>query len=179
MAGEENMNKIRPHKLKNIEYELHLLFGADLIITEIEKNDTVINEDRNRFGNIINYFKDSIYLHTRNLFNLLTNEGLTEIGNIPKIQSETYKTWKKSIERYVMHLDQARDQKGNSNVINNKHLNNQTHLFTDEIKYLVKLWIKGTEKKNKAKIEKIYSKAERNANNDLARFKKLFENKRL
>src|ERR1035438_6542060 len=120
--------KQRPLKLDDLKYELQLLLGADAIVGIIEEWDKNHRKDKDKFGNIVNYYKDSVYLHSRNLLNVLTNEYSTEIGNIPaEITSELYREWKGALERYVTHLNQARDQRGDSNKTNDRHLNEQVH----------------------------------------------------
>jgi hypothetical protein len=53
----------------DLAYELQLLLGADEIVSFIE------TQEPDTFGNIVNYFKDSIYLHSRNLLNAVTAEA--------------------------------------------------------------------------------------------------------
>lgn len=49
--------------LDDLAHELQLLLGADEIVRFIEAHDTTAASDADRFGNLVNYFKDSIYLH--------------------------------------------------------------------------------------------------------------------
>jgi hypothetical protein len=91
--------------LKDLGYELQLLLGADEIVRFIEAHDTSVGVDADKFGNLVNYFKDSIYVHARNLLNALTNGYPTEIDVIPStISSAVYGRVKDSLETYVTHL---------------------------------------------------------------------------
>lgn len=91
-----------PLRLEDLAYELRLLLGADEIAAFMEGDG--------RFGNLVNYYKDSAYLHSRNLLNAFIKHADTEIGPIPaSIRSSAYgKRIKKPLERYVMHLESAR-----------------------------------------------------------------------
>ena len=60
---------MRPVALKDLAYELQLLIGADEIVSFVEAHDFESTSDADRFGNLVNYFKDSVYLHSRNLLN--------------------------------------------------------------------------------------------------------------
>ena len=170
------MSSLREQKLEDIEYELQLLFGADKIVSQIEICDNAQTEDNKKFGNIINYFKDSIYLHSRNLLNLTTQQGQTEVGKVPaNIHSAIYKKLKPAIERYVTHLKQARDQSGQSNTVGGKHLNEYTHLLVCETRRCFMEWIDTLQGDNKTKLQKILSNAENNALNDTSKLMKLLE----
>ena len=84
--------------LEDLGYELQLLLGADEIVSFIETHDNAAASDAVKFGNLVNYFKDSIYLHARNLLNALTNGYETEIGLIPStITSAAYGNIKVSL----------------------------------------------------------------------------------
>ncbi|MCV6985793.1 hypothetical protein H7H78_10240 [Mycobacterium shinjukuense] len=170
----------RPPELKDFKYELRLLIGADEIITIIEERDHGSVRDEDKFGNIVNYFKDSIYLHSRNLLNALTNQLSTEIGDIPRgIHSELYGKLKKPLERYVTHIDHIRDQKGVTNRINGRPLNDYVHDLTAEVKRCWKEWIdKASDPKHKQELQKHFSAAIKEAGDDAARLRQLIEGRK-
>ena len=170
------MSNQRPLKLDDLKYELQLLFGADSIVSIIEEWDKT-HSGNNKFGNIVNYFKDSVYLHSRNLLNALTNEYSTELGSIPSgITSELYGEWKRALERYVTHLNQARDQKGDSNKINDKHLNEQVHKLAEAVAICWIEWItKCTNTSDQVKLRSLFSETREAAALDSQRFEKLIE----
>jgi hypothetical protein len=166
------MSTIRPQKLKDLEYELQLLSGADAIICQIESWDSTKTKDQDKFGNIVNYFKDSVYLHSRNLLNTLTNESPTEIGNIPGgIRSALYSKCKNALERYVMHLSQARDQRGTSNIIDSVHLNEHVHGLAAEVHKCWQDWIDKTiVEVDKERLKNILTAVNESTKNDLSKF---------
>lgn len=131
--------------LEDLGYELRLLVGADEIVKFIEAHDNAATSGAERFGNLVNYYKDSIYLHARNLLNALTNEYETEIGTIPAaITSADYGNIKVSLEWYVTHIKRPRNQDGVSNVRGGKHLSEHVHDLTAEVKRCWNEWIAAT-----------------------------------
>lgn len=102
MKIKENIRKM------DIKYELRLLLGAERIIQLIEINDSFTIPDEKKFGSIVNYFKDSLYIHSRNLLNLLTREVETDLGKIPSVNSKLYAKLKRSIEKFVLYLNTER-----------------------------------------------------------------------
>lgn len=165
-------------KPTDIEYELQLLFGADSIVEFIESHDNKTKDEQRKFGNVVNYFKDSVYLHGRNLLNALTNQHETDIGLIPpSIESVLYRDIKPALEKYVMHLNNAREQKGQSNIIKNSHLNTYAHEITEEVHKCIKKWKKFLDQESldkSSRLQKIYEGAQEKAKNDSDRFQKLF-----
>ena len=163
---------MRPVALKDLAYELQLLIGADEIVSFIEAHDSESTSDADRFGNLVNYFKDSVYLHSRNLLNALTNEYLTEIGPIPScIRSEQFGQIKKPLERYVSHINQARDQRGESNLASDgRHLNEYTHDLTSEAQRCWSEWIEATHERE---LQQHLDTAIKPAQNDCTKLQKL------
>jgi len=49
----------QPLSLLDLGYELQLLLGADQIVEFIEQHDSSAQSGADKFGNIVNYFKDS------------------------------------------------------------------------------------------------------------------------
>jgi hypothetical protein len=153
---------MRPLALEDLGHELRLLIGADEIVKLIEAHTY-------DFGNIVNYFKDSIYLHARNLLNALTNQYETEIGAVPAgIRSETYGQVKRPLERYVYHLNQARDQTDCQNITaDGRHLNEYPHPLTDAAKQCWSKWIELTENpEHKKRLENWLTDATTQAQDD-------------
>lgn len=151
--------------LDDLGYELRLLAGADEIVRFMEAQDA--------FGNLVNYFKDSVYLHARNLLNALTNGYETEIGTIPStISSATYGKVKDPLERYVMHTNKARDQRGVSNVRAGKHLNEYVHELTAEAK---RCWNDWTAATGDRRLTELMQSAEKQAQDDLAQLRGLLK----
>lgn len=173
------VSKIRPHKQKDLAYELQLLLGAEVIVALIEKSDAEVTQDQDKFGNAVNYFKDSVYLHSRNLLNLLTRARYTELGQVtPGIRSDFYGKWKRALERHVMHLEQARDHKGDSNRVGSEYLNQQTHKLTQEVIRCWNEWINTTSNQSsKEKLKKVLSDAQNSANDDEAKLAHLMRAK--
>ncbi|VEG57096.1 Uncharacterised protein [Mycolicibacterium aurum] len=151
----------QPLALDDLGYELRLLLGADEIVQFMDAQGT--------FGNLVNYFKDSVYLHARNLLNALTNGCATDIGTIPSaIRSEPYGRLKRSLEVYVMHIKETRNQRGVTNVRGGKHLNEYVHDLTAEVKRCWNEWIAATGDQTLAEL---LQAAEKSAQDDLAQLK--------
>ena len=162
---------------KDIKYELHLLFSSEKIISVIEKNDESKGKDKQKFGNIVNLFKDSVYLHSRNLLNTLTNNALTEIGSIPEnVKSDFYKRVKQSIERYVTHLNGPRNQKGVSNSIEGEYLYELTHKLVKEVRNCMQKWIDSIPiQEDRETVKAIFDYAKNNSNGDKKKFIELMK----
>jgi hypothetical protein len=159
--------------LDDMRYELQLLLGADEIVSFIEARDNAAASDADRFGNLVNYFKDSIYLHARNLLNALTNGYETEIGAIPTgITSAVYGNIKVSLERYVVHIKKPRNQQGVTNVRGGKHLNEYVHDLTAEAKRCWGDWIAVSDNE---RLKDILEAAEASAQNDVSRLRGLMQ----
>lgn len=142
-----------------------MLVGADQIVAHIESDG--------RFGNLVNYFKDSVYLHARNLLNALTNQSLTEIGRVPSgIRSEPYGRLKRPLERYVYHLNQARDQTDQRNITaDGRHLSDCVHELASEAMRCWSAWIEATRNPDdREKLEDWLARAKREAQDDCNQF---------
>lgn len=153
-------------KLVDLRYELQLLLGAKEIIEYINSWDSRAISDSQRFGNIVNYYKSCAYLHMRNLFNVLTREAATEIGTVPKIASALYCKWKPSIEKFGLHLNTSRNQKG----VTNKHyvhLNEMIFLLTEDVIRCWNEWSKKLNDPNKTELVKILDDCRKSAQQDL------------
>jgi hypothetical protein len=157
----------QPLALQDLGYELQLLLGADEIVSFVEAHDNGAASDADEFGNLVNYFKDSIYLHARNLLNTLTNGYETDIGAIPStITSAVYGNIKVSLERYVSHLKKPRNQRGVTNVRGGKHLSEHVHDLAAEVKRCWNEWIAAT---GDQALKELLESAEASARNDVSR----------
>jgi hypothetical protein len=165
----------RLQALKDFGYELRMLLGADGIVKLIEQNDCESASDADKFGNIVNYFKDSVYLHSRNLLNALTNGYETEIGEISSdIDSELYGRIKLSLEFYVFHIKKIRDQLGVTNVPDGQQLSDYVHPLTDEVTRCWNEWIDlTTNAADEQKLKDWLADAIKKAQDDAARFQQL------
>lgn len=162
----------QPLWLEDLGYELRLLLGADEIISFIEAHDNAAASNADKFGNIVNYFKDSVYLHARNLLNAFVEHADTEIGKIPDaIRSSAYRNRiKRPLERYVMHLESARDQTGTvQNILSDgRHLNEYVHDLTAEVRRCWSEWIDLT---GDQELKDILKAADESAHNDCSQLK--------
>ena len=132
----------QPVALKDSGYELQLLLGAAEIVSFVEAYDNAAASDADKFGNLVNYFKDSIYLHGRNLLNALTNEYMTEIGAIPSsITSSVYGNIKDSF-RALRNARQTSSQSGGRiQRTDGDTLSEHVHDLTAEVKRCWNEWI--------------------------------------
>lgn len=114
----------------DLAYELRMLLGAAQICQLFDEFNV---------GNPVNYFKDSAYLHARNLYNFFA----ADTRNDAKVSQFTqhhfdltlYRTWKSALHNHASHIKTSRHTP--TNVINGAHLNEQPQKFADDI---VKLW---------------------------------------
>lgn len=117
--------------IDDLQYELRLLLGAAKIASILEKTAS---------GNVINYAKDSVYLHARNLYNFFsgnaTNDARVKQFTDHSFDLTTYNLWIGALHDHVLHIKTKRSHNV-SNVINGVHLNEKTQDFADDIK---KMW---------------------------------------
>lgn len=163
---EKKMDKVN---VQDIQYELRMLLGAVKLCESSKKDD---------IGNIINYFKDSVYVHTRNLYNFFmanaSNDAkVTAFGDY-FFDSELYRTWKSALHNHVLHIKPQRNNP--NNVISGKHLNEMTLHFKTDISRLWDEWIKNTTDKTlKKQLEEAKEKAEKEAQDDCKFFRTLLK----
>jgi|SRR3989304_6424289 len=146
---------------EDLFYELRLLLGAAKLCQLADEVD---------LGNTINYFKDSAYVHARNLYNFFTKAEPGSDGSITQyaecvISSGLYPNpWKKYLNQYVMHI---RNRSGSVAVVNGKHINMMIQDFADDIKNLWQQWVnKTTDPKLKAELQDLLDKAQREVQED-------------
>ena len=151
--------------LKDLEYELQILLGASLIIDQLEV------ERKLRDGNIVNYFKDSAYIHIRNLYEFFlsdpkkTNDSKVSAFTNHKFNLSFYLLWREPLNRHVLHIAPGRNNP--NNVKNGKHLKDQIPSFAKNIEDLWTEWIRATaDDQLKQKLENTLADAKRHAQND-------------
>lgn len=151
-------------KLEDLEYEFRLLLGARDIINFINDWD---NLNDLKFGNIVNYFKDSAYIHLRNLYDVFEKQNIANDIVIPKMNLGQYHNLKPTLQKFVMHLNTPRDQKSVSNIRKGNHINTMIQSLTGEVETLWQEWIKKVSDESlKVKLEKSLRDARTNAKND-------------
>lgn len=146
--------------LKDLEYELRMLLGAAIIYSLLEK----INA-----GNPVNYVRDSVYLHARNLYNFFS----ADTRNDAKVTQFTqhsfdlsfYDTWKDALHTHASHIKTSRHTP--NNVINGEHLNEQIQKFASDIESLWQDWMDHTiNTQLKVQLNDALVRARREAQND-------------
>lgn len=117
--------------ISDLAYELRMLLGAAKICQL---------SDEYCLGNLVNYPKDSVYLHARNLYNFFA----ADTRNDAKITQFTphqfdltlYRTWIGALHNHASHIKTSRHTP--TNIVGGEHLNEQPQKFANDIE---KLWI--------------------------------------
>ena len=155
--------------IKELEYELRMLIGSAQIVELLKKHKT---------GNIINYYKDSVYLHARNLYNFFSANKVYDArvtdygGHGIFFDMSVYRKWFKALHTHVLHINTGRTPP--VNVIKGEHLNDQTKLFSDNIVGLWESWIGGvSDSATRKLLQDNLDKAKEEANNDCESVKRL------
>ena len=120
--------------IDDLKYELRLLLGAAKISKVLEKAST---------GNAVNYAKDSVYLHARNLYNFFASDTsndarVTQFTN-HSFDLSLYNLWIGALHDHALHIKTKRSYNV-SNVVNGIHLNDTTQDFADDIKRIWTEW---------------------------------------
>ncbi len=162
---------IRP-LLPDLEYELRMLLGAAKIVDFLEQNSTA--------GNLINYYKDSAYLHTRNLYNFFkANTGndarITSYGySNASFDLSLYNTWIGPLHDHAHHIKSSRTTP--NNVISGSHINEQIVNFANDIEKIFNDWVNiVTDVTVKQLLVDILARANTDALNDLKMIKALYK----
>lgn len=149
---------------EHLQYEVRILLGAQLLVKATE-ND----------GNLQNYFKDSVYVHTRALYQFFTSgmsgndTCLEDIGQI-KLQSPLYNKWREPLNRRVMHIMPTRLDRNNSQEpVSTDQLSDQTDNFCLDIEALWMQWMKKDSAHSK-ELTDIWNNAKKEASDDLGYF---------
>ncbi|MBL8015338.1 MAG: hypothetical protein JNK26_04085 [Candidatus Doudnabacteria bacterium] len=123
--------------IEHLEYELRMLLGADQMIK--------LCALKREIGNPVNYFKDSAYMHTRNLYNFFSNKrndaNVEDFIQYP-FDVTVYNKWSDALHSHALHIKS--DRVTPSNVVDGQHLNEQVPNFVSDILRLWQDWIDAT-----------------------------------
>ncbi len=152
--------------IDDIAYELRQLLGANKVTTELENRNA---------GNLINYGKDSVYLHVRALYNFFSNRSSFE-AKVSDFTSHTFDTslyngkWKKPLHNHALHMGDSRTHQV-SNFDGTEYLNEQVHKFSNDIEGLWIEWISvTTDAVLKQELQDVLDKARLESDEDLRSF---------
>lgn len=154
--------------IEHIFYELRMVLGA--------QNLSVIAE-QNSWGNAGSYFKDSVYLHSRNLFTFFMARGKEgsdvqiDLFDINPFYSELFATKEEALNRRVMHIGPQRPVRNETIEPNEEDkLDKYIEKFVAELDAMCQLWIELTDDRTlKEELNKYYMKAHQEADNDRER----------
>lgn len=152
------MNSKNKCIIEDLGYELRMLIGASEIAEALDS------------GNQVNYVKDSVYLHARNLYNFFSSSARYD-AKVSQFTNHIfdlsfYDLWKDPLHRHVLHIMDSRTSP--NNVINGEHINEQTKNFAEDIKKLWNDWIDNTtDPALKSELEHSLNQAIEEAGNDL------------
>jgi hypothetical protein len=142
-----------------------MLLGAAEMCKIAEKRDS---------GNIVNYFKDSVYVHARILYEFFTNAdykndaSIVQFGGQPTIVSTLYsESFRQRLNRRVMHMSHARGQNVTKEPVGTTQLNEQIQDIADDIRQLFQQWINACpDAKLKTDLIALVDEAEKQASDD-------------
>lgn len=147
--------------IDDLAYELRMLFGAAKLCQLLDKQDV---------GNPVNFMKDSVYLHTRNLYNFFA----ANTGNDAKVTQFTthtfnlsfYNTWIDALHDHALHIKTSRHTP--TNVVGADRLNEQIQNFATDIEGLWNDWIAHTTPGSslETKLKDALAKAHKEAQDD-------------
>lgn len=154
--------------IEHIFYELRMVLGA--------RNLSVIAE-KNNWGNAGSYFKDSVYLHSRNLFTFFMARGKEgrnvqiDLFDINPFYSELFAAKEESLNRRVMHIGPQRPVRNETvEPREEDKLDKYIEQFVAELDTMSQLWIELTDDQMlKEELNKYYVKAHQEADNDRIR----------
>lgn len=146
--------------IDDLQYELRMLLGADKLLQFFEEKE---------MGNSTNLLKGSIYMHSRNWYNFFSNESDNDAKVSEFITHDfdlsLYIKWKSALHTHVLHMKTARNNP--NNIIDSKHLNEQPHIFVNDIVEIWKEWINKTRDRNiKESLQKAMDTATVEASDD-------------
>ena len=153
--------------LEDLFYELRMLLGAAAVCQKAEGHE---------LGNVINYFKDSVYVHARILYEFFTNDkpkndaGIIQFG-YSTISSSLYPNpLEKRLNRRVMHMNFSRGQNAKKEPMSTIQLNEQIQDMADDILRLFHEWINiCDDARLKNDLNELVIKAAREAETDAQR----------
>lgn len=150
--------------LEDIGYELRMLLGAAEVCKVAEQH----NHD-----NIVNFFKDSAYVHARILYEFFTKNKPKHDASItqfkhPTIKSRLYPNpLRDQINRRVMHMSYNRTKNTTKEPLGDMQLNQQVQDFVDDISDLFQKWINTcTDSKLKDALTDLIEEAGKQASDD-------------
>jgi hypothetical protein len=106
--------------------------------------------EENEWGNVTNYFKDSAYLHARNLYSFFTDRtrddvSIEDFGHCC-MHSELYVKKREALNRRVMHISPGRPTRNETvEPTGSSQLNEVVEDFTAELKAMWEIWISLTD----------------------------------
>lgn len=134
MAIKINTLEKKEIQIRDLEYEIRLLLGAKEIITFIRDWD---NSRENKFGNLVNYFKDSAYIHIRNIYKIFRDRPCINNITVPQMNLEKLSSFINPVEKFVMHLNTGRDKRSVSNIRKGIHINER---ISEAVLEIEELW---------------------------------------
>lgn len=145
--------------LVDLQYELRMLLGATGMCRLFDEQD---------LGNPVNYFKDAVYLHARNLYNFFgtSTRNDAHVKNFTQhaFDLSLYTAWSAALHNHVMHIKPGRINP--NNVINGIHINEMIYEFTKDIESLWQDWVNHSGSVSKSKLERILAIARKGAQED-------------
>lgn len=147
--------------LEDVQYELRMLLGAAALCRQFADK-----------GNLTNYFKDSVYLHARILYEFFTqppthDASIQQFGS-PLMTSALYPSpLRDRLNRRVMHMNKSRSANAIHEPSGTTQLNEQIDDIVTDLKALFQGWIANcTDTQLKADLTELVKNAERQANDD-------------
>jgi hypothetical protein len=147
--------------LEDIQYELRMLLGAAALCRRVADK-----------GNITNYFKDSVYLHARILYEFFTqpptHDASIQQFDHPLMTSTLYPLpLRDRLNRRVMHMNKSRGANAIHEPPGTIQLNEQIGDIVTDIKALFQTWIAScADTQLKADLTELVKNAERQAKDD-------------
>jgi hypothetical protein len=152
--------------IEDIAYELRMLLGAAKICQLFDEYNV---------GNPVNYAKDAVYLHARNLYNFFAADTRNDAKVTQFTQHQfdltLYRTWIGPLHDHASHIKTSRHTP--TNVINGEHLNEQIQKFASDIEKLWDEWSRITPASTlKTQLEEALNDARTQSWDDYDSFKK-------
>lgn len=152
--------------IPDLDYELRMLLGA--------AKQCELFEEYN-IGNPINYIKDSVYIHARNLYNFFkanaNNDAKVTQFTLHQFDLSLYDTWIDALHTHASHIKTSRHTP--NNIVGGQHLNEQIQNFAADIESLWEEWINNTsDQQLKTQLEEALNSARLKANDDYISLKK-------
>lgn len=172
-SGQMSNNKV---PIEDLAYELQLLLGSAKIVGKIEEYDQSQDTDKYKLGNLVNYFKDSAYLHARNLYNFFAantknDAKVTQYINTYLFDLSIYDKWSDGLHDHVLHIKTKRGVDAKTNVVDRAHLNEMVPTFAKDIRKLWQNWINNTPNEQlKKQLEGALEDADSASDNDVKRW---------